>query len=523
MEEVMDSIFTTALGNSYSDGKFYLGRDFEKNLEIGFHLERHVVTVAGSGTGKGSALIIPNLLRWPSNALVIDTGGGNTINTWEKREEIGQQVHVIDPARLLEGKIPERLFKHFNPLQNLNSNNRTYIEDISAIADGLVMRHDPRHAYWDNAGRDIITGIIDYFVTRIDDSDRILKNVRDAILQPPEQLKLFFSRLSEVDMPPSCRAGAAIILGDLERPNGLIANALENTAWLNYKSMIDTLSASTCDLSEIRTQDCTIYLVIHPDYLIEHARFLRLFVRVAISAMAKGGEEGKKCLFILDEFFSLGKIDYLEKAAGLMRKNGVHLWPILQNFNQLSALYSLSGADNFLANSDLLIFFGLDHDVAGQEYVSSRFGKISAAELITEVPKAPGPSYFFNYNDEFGRFLRDRDRANYETTKNRYDHLMKNVDFPRLTPQDIATITGKRDGDSVSRSMIVLGKAGIRLNLKLCPFFEIQPTKQDQDKIEKPEDISNSKAITANQGCLSLIFATVFVITATLVVMKTLI
>lgn len=522
MEEIMDSIFTTASGKAYSDGKFYLGRDFEKNLEIGLYLERHAVTIAGSGSGKGSALIIPNLLRWPSNALVIDTGGGNTINTWEKREEIGQQVHVIDPARVLEGKIPERLFKQFNPLQNLNSNNRTYIEDISAIADGLVMRHDPKHAYWDNAGRDIIIGIIDYFVTHVDDSDRILTNVRDAILQSPEQLKLFFSRLSEVDMPPSCRAGAAIILGDLERPNGLIANALENTAWLNYKSMTDTLSASTCDLSEIKTHDCTIYLVIHPDYLIEHARFLRLFVRVAISAMAKGGEEGKKCLFILDEFFSLGKIDYLEKAAGLMRKNGVHLWPILQNFNQLNALYGESGADNFLANSDLLIFFGLDHDVAGQEYVSSRFGKISAAELTTEVPKAPIP-FYFHTDDESRKFSRDWDRANYETAKNRYDHLMKNVGFPRLTPQDIATITGKTDGDSVSRSMIVLGKAGIRLNLKLCPFFEIQPTKQDQDKIEKPEDISNSKAITANQGCLSLIFATVFVITATLVVMKTLI
>ena len=202
----MDSIFTTASGKAYSDGKFYLGRDFEKNLEIGLYLERHAVTIAGSGSGKGSALIIPNLLRWPSNALVIDTGGGNTINTWEKREEIGQQVHVIDPARVLEGKIPERLFKQFNPLQNLNSNNRTYIEDISAIADGLVMRHDPKHAYWDNAGRDIIIGIIDYFVTHVDDSDRILTNVRDAILQSPEQLKLFFSRLSEVDMPPSCRA-----------------------------------------------------------------------------------------------------------------------------------------------------------------------------------------------------------------------------------------------------------------------------------------------------------------------------
>lgn len=517
----MSSIFSAVLESSYSDGKFYLGRDFANNSEVGFRLERHVVTIAGSGSGKGAALIIPNLLRWPNNALVIDTGGGNTINTWKKREEIGQQIHVIDPARVLEGKIPERLFKQFNPLQALDCKSRTYIEDMSAIADGLVMRHDPKHAYWDNAGRDIIIGIIDYFVSCVDDNDRVLTNVREAVLQSPEQLKLFFSRLSEEDMPPSCRAGAAIVLGDLERPGGLIANALENTAWLNYKSMVDTLSASTCDLSEIKSQDCTIYLVIHPDYLIEHARFLRLFVRVAISAMAKGGEEGKECLFILDEFFSLGKIDYLEKAAGLMRKNGVHLWPILQNFSQLPSLYGMSGADNFLANSDLLIFFGLDHDVAGQEYVSSRLGRVTAADLFDQAPKAPGRSLVLEsiFNDKTMKYFYDSERSDYETTKNQYDHVMKNVGLPRLTAQNIATITGKQDGDSVSKSMIVFGKGGIVLNLKLCPFFEIQSIEQDQNKIESQENIGSNKAIATNQGCLMLMFAAFFIITATVAAM----
>jgi type IV secretory pathway TraG/TraD family ATPase VirD4 len=43
-------------------------------------------------------------------------------------------------------------------------------------------------------------------------------------------------------------------------------------------------------------------------------------------------------LFILDELFSLGYIDEISKAAGLIRGYGLQLWPIPQDIGQLVTL-----------------------------------------------------------------------------------------------------------------------------------------------------------------------------------------
>ena len=59
--------------------------------------DRHALTVAGSRSGKGAAVIIPNLKRWTDNALVVDPKGEAARETWKERLAMGQAVHVLDP------------------------------------------------------------------------------------------------------------------------------------------------------------------------------------------------------------------------------------------------------------------------------------------------------------------------------------------------------------------------------------------------------------------------------------------
>ena len=68
-----------------------------------------------------------------------------------------------------------------------------------------------------------------------------------------------------------------------------------------------------------------------------HSVWLRLVIVSALRALYTPG--GLRTLFMLDEFAQLGHLAPIEDAFGLVRGYGVQLWPVLQDLNQLKALY----------------------------------------------------------------------------------------------------------------------------------------------------------------------------------------
>ncbi|MEJ0023762.1 MAG: type IV secretory system conjugative DNA transfer family protein [Alphaproteobacteria bacterium] len=59
--------------------------------------DRHLLTIAPTGAGKGRGVIIPNLLRFEGSAIVIDPKGETWHVTARRRREMGQQVYLLDP------------------------------------------------------------------------------------------------------------------------------------------------------------------------------------------------------------------------------------------------------------------------------------------------------------------------------------------------------------------------------------------------------------------------------------------
>ena len=82
-------------------------RDIMLNPSQGMELERNLLTLATSRSGKGAAQIIPNLRHWSHNALVIDPKGEAAELTWQDREAMGQQVFVLDPFETCN--VPDRI------------------------------------------------------------------------------------------------------------------------------------------------------------------------------------------------------------------------------------------------------------------------------------------------------------------------------------------------------------------------------------------------------------------------------
>lgn len=175
-----------------------------------------------------------------------------------------------------------------------------------------------------------------------------------------------------------------VVLGALLMSAGHILMAFEaGFLW----ALAFLIVGTGCLKGNITAQVGHLYLCLPARFIPTHARFLRLMLNLMLYRMEAQGLDQPRCgypvLFVLDEFAALGRLEVIEKAAGLMAGYGVKLWPILQDLGQLKRHYKESW-ETFLGNAGILQFFA-NADLTTLDWLSKRMGQI---ELVREpVPR----------------------------------------------------------------------------------------------------------------------------------------
>ncbi|MCP4372477.1 MAG: type IV secretory system conjugative DNA transfer family protein, partial [Deltaproteobacteria bacterium] len=349
--------------------------------KLGYKDDRHLITIAANRAGKGRSTIIPNLIEWPNSALVIDPKGTNAAVTALRRgkgggrisKSLGQNVHVVDPFGIVEGIETSC----FNPLSEIYLSSATIMEDISLIAEAIVVTEGGKYAeHFMEAAQSIIAGIIAHLLSKsshafLGDGKNTLiasnspqpslVDVRNALTQPAESQERFFCEMAENSAAGGLPKTATSLLenaGPNER-GAFFTTVTRNTKWIDSLPMKKVLARSDFTLKDLKKGNTTIYIVLPPHMLEEHKRFMRLFVNLSIREMSVGKRSKKPVLFVLDEFFSLGPLKQLEKAAGLLGSYNAKLWPILQNISQLKELYPQNW-ETFMSNAGAIQFFAVN-------------------------------------------------------------------------------------------------------------------------------------------------------------------
>jgi hypothetical protein len=369
----------------YEPGMLLLGKSrFEPWWKVGLADDRGFLTIAGSRSGKGRGAIIPNLLTWPGSALVIDPKGTNAAVTAARRGRgggrvtafLGQEVHVVDPFEIVPGVQSSA----FNPLALLVTHSRHYSEELDLLADALVVQEaDGDASHWDESARILIAGVIDYLMWTKESPT--LVDLRAALTADEKTRDRMFEAMQGVG--GASRTAAALILnaGSNER-GSFFTIALRNTQWLESVGMKQVLSGSGFDIRDLKKKPMTVYVVLPPEYLETHKRFMRLFVNLAIRGVSAGAKPEHAVLFVLDEFYSLGRLPLIEKAAGLLAGYGLKLWPVVQNLSQLQHLYPRN-FETFLANAGAVQCFGIN-DKTTADYFAARLGRAVRTQKIGE-------------------------------------------------------------------------------------------------------------------------------------------
>jgi type IV secretion system protein VirD4 len=129
--------------------------------------------------------------------------------------------------------------------------------------------------------------------------------------------------------------------GESKEIPSIMSNAQTQTRFLDSPGIARNLEKDGIDFSLLKTQTTTVYLVLPPERLVTHAKWLRLIISSAMTAMQRSLKVPGRpdVLFLLDEFPQLGRLASVETAVSLNAGYGVKVWAAVQHLGQLKQHY----------------------------------------------------------------------------------------------------------------------------------------------------------------------------------------
>jgi type IV secretion system protein VirD4 len=343
-------------------------------VPVGIADDRHIFTGAGTRSGKGRDVILPNLIHYPGSVLATDPKGelASLTAAW-RAEVLGQRVVVLDPFQVA-GEVSDIYGGVFNPLSFLAEGSQTLVEDAGLIADALIVpaqgSSDP---HWDESARLFLEGLILHVATYPPyEGRRDLLTVYHCGMSADGDLEAEMMENPSADFAVIEAARSFYDKPDTER-GGVLSSLRRHIRFLGYSQMAKVLRGSSFDLSQLKTGKTTLYLCLPAMRMGTCSRWLRLFINLSLASFETIRTRPEHpVLFCLDEFPVLGRMATLETAAGQLAGLGCKLWPIVQDLGQLKALYGQRW-ETFLGNAGILQFFG-NSDTTTLEWLEKRLG-----------------------------------------------------------------------------------------------------------------------------------------------------
>lgn len=285
----------------------------------------------------------------------------------------------------------------YNPLGLIDAASPDAGDAASLLADALV--HDPPEhsgeAHWNEEARALIAGLLLHIACEAAPERRTLAELRHRLTLAPSPFAAMLTEMSRSRAANGLVARAANRqLGKADREAaGVLSSAQRHTHFLDSVRIAQASTRSDFTLEALREGTGTLYLVLPPERLATHGRWLRLMVAQALMTLAKPAAPGRRpVLFLPDEFAALGRLEPVAQAMSLMAGYGVQLWAILQDIHQLRATYG-GKAGTFLSNAGALQVFNVnDHDTA--EWISRLIGDTSVDEFASALDDEVGGAIY---------------------------------------------------------------------------------------------------------------------------------
>ncbi len=350
----------------------------------------HVAVLAPTRSGKTVSVVIPTLFSWKAAAVVYDQKG----ELWQ--HTAGWRAANIGPVYRFEPAATSNTFC-YNPLDAIRLGKPEEIGDAQNLAHILIDSGSQYggESHWTTSARNLVTGILLYvcYQANTNNTTASINEVINILTLPQTSIKEQLKALAEntfgeggIPHQKIARVGSEF----MAKPDKELGSIWSTTvAFLELYSdpiIARAMSESTLSFAEMvdDNRPVTVYLVTRESDKDRLKPLVRLFytqlLRVLLRREAHHGHlpYRHRLLLLVDEFISLGKMDYLQEALSFIAGYGIRALLVLQDISQLHALYGKDEA--IIANTHIRVVFAPNRLETAQ-WISGMLGKTTTHRL----------------------------------------------------------------------------------------------------------------------------------------------
>ena len=326
----------------------------------------------GSGSGKSASYSIPNAYQCLGSYVFTDPKGELYDRTAGYLRQKGYDIKVLNLVR-------PQYSDGYNPLMHINSE-----IDVDVIANTIVKGQktdgggsDP---FWDDSAEMLLKALIYYLLAKRPPEEQNLASCAELVRAANTNggSNLLTELISELPYDHPARMNYKSIEIAPEKTYSSILSTLQSKLGkFDSKEIAELTSTDTINFEEIGSRKTAVY-VISSDTHTAYDFLLTIFFSQMIQQLydyadQNGGALKEQTFFILDEFANIGKIPDFDKKISTSRSRKISFSVILQNVDQLEAVYEKS-YETIMGNCDTHLFLG-SNSFKTLEYFSKQLGE----------------------------------------------------------------------------------------------------------------------------------------------------
>ena len=325
----------------------------------------------GSGSGKSASYSIPNAFQMLGSYVFTDPKGELYDKTAGYLRKNGYEIKVlnlVNPANS-DG---------YNPLLHIRSE-----IDVDVIANTIVKGQKTESGsdpYWDDMAEMLLKALIYYLMATRPEEEQNLASCSELVRAANTNggSNLLTELMNQLPYDHPARMNYKSIEIAPEKTYGSILSSLQSKLGkFDSKEIAEVTSTDTIDFDEIGSKKTAVY-VISSDTHKAYDFLLTIFFSQMIQQLydfadKNGGRLRMPTFFILDEFANIGQIPDFDKKISTSRSRGISFSVILQNLDQLEAVYEKS-YETIMGNCDTHVFLG-SNSYKTVEYFSKALGE----------------------------------------------------------------------------------------------------------------------------------------------------
>ena len=388
-----------------------------------YAVNKNVLIVGGSGSGKTRFFVKPNLLQCSSSVVVSDPKGTVLEECGLMLKRNGYRIVSINTIDFSKSM-------HFNPFAYIRSEKDIMKLVTIFMANTKGDNQSGGDPFWDNAERLLYMAYIGYifyecipeeqnFGTLVDminasdtrEDDEEFKNAIDLIFddlekENPEHFALLQYRKFKLAAGKTAKS--------------ILISCAARLAPFDIKELRELTDYDEMDIEMIGVRKTALFMIMSDtdstfNFIIAMLEAQMFNILCDLAGNEYGGRLPIHVRFILDEFSNIGKIPEFEKIISVIRSREISACIILQSKAQLKALYK-DHAGTICDNCDSQLFLGGRGDETLKE-LSGLLGKETIDIQNTSETRGQSPSNGIN-NQKMGKEL--------------------------MTPDEIAVMSGKK-------------------------------------------------------------------------------